>query len=359
VKTAVIMPSIRVPQNLLSWAQLLGEGDIIVIAGNERSPHDDIEVALLKTAAQHPEVAFDYLRPSDRRCQTSWVNEFIEPNHTHRRNLALLEALHHKAEMIITVDDDNFPATYEWVSLAKHLIAVPNIRPVVSSPSGWFDPGQLCEPPTVHRGYPISQRQQPSMFNTALSKATEDRRIGVVAGLWLGDPDIDAMERIVNDPTIHAISSSVTLAPGTWGPFDSQSTAVCRELAPLMFMWTDVGRYDDIWCSYLMRAIMDATGWHVTYGEPLVRQERNPHNLLRDLKDEMFGYEHTETLCAFLRDISDELIAKRDDAAVGTPWTMFKYVVDQLSWGCRFLPDRTILGLKAWVKDVDDLMAPV
>lgn len=360
MKTAVIMPSIRVPQNLRSWAELLGEGDQVIIAGNENSPHDEIEIALVTAAAKYPTVSFDYLRPSDKRCTSSWINDYIESNHTHRRNFALLEALHAGADVIITVDDDNFPATYTWVDDAKRLLAEPNSRPVVNSASGWFDPGQLCEPPTVHRGYPISQRQQPGMFTTTIPSEAHHLRIGVVAGLWLGDPDIDAMERIVNDPVIHGISSSATLAHGTWGPFDSQSTAVCRQLAPLMFMWTDVGRYDDIWCSYLMRAIMDVTGYHVTYGEPLVRQERNPHNLLRDLKDEMFGYEHTEDLCSFLRDMSEELKLKRSETPEhSNPWAMFKYVVDQLGWSCRFLPDRTILGLKAWIKDVDDLMTQV
>lgn len=353
MKTAVIMPSIRVPQNLEAWSALLGEDDVFIIAGNEKSPHEDIEVALVKAAVTYVGVSFEYLRPSDKSCTETYVNEFIEPNHTHRRNFALLEALRYGADMIVTIDDDNFPA-YEpnWVTRAGELLTQPNERVMAVSTSGWFNPGDLCLPPVTHRGYPISRRQQPQLTSYV---EPNGERVGVVAGLWLGDPDIDAMERIIIDPVVHGVGSPTTLAHGTWGPFDSQSTAIHRDLAPLMFMWTDVGRYDDIWCSYLMRAIMDATGWHVTYGEPLVRQERNPHNLIRDLKDELFGYEHTETLCAFLRDLSVSELSWKDL----TPWQMFKLVVDQLSWGCRFLPDRTILGLKAWVKDIDDLMAPV
>ncbi len=354
MKTAVIMPSIRVPQNLNAWAKLLNEDDMIIVAGNERSPHEDIEVALVKAAVTYVGVSFEYLRPSDKSCTETFINEFIEPNHTHRRNLALLEALRSDANMIVTIDDDNFPVGADWLTRAQTLLLTPNnARTVAVSASGWYNPGDLCTPPVTHRGYPLSQRQQPQFVS---AHDANDERIGVVAGLWLGDPDIDALERIVVDPMVHGIRQSMTLARGTWGPFDSQSTAVHRDLAPLMFMWTDVGRYDDIWCSYLMRAIMDATGWHVTYGEPLVRQERNPHNLLRDLKDELFGYEHTEDLCAFLRDVSAELtLRKAETPEHGNPWTMFKYVVDQLSWECRFLPDRTILGLKAWIKDIDEL----
>jgi hypothetical protein len=355
MKTAVIMPSIRTPQNLEAWSALLGEDDVFIIAGNEKSPHEDIEVALLQAAVKFPDVTFDYLRPSDKRCTETYINEFIEPNHTHRRNFALLEALRYGADMIVTVDDDNFPA-YEpsWITKAATLLDDPNSdRLVATSASGWFNPGDLCLPPVTHRGYPISQRQEPGFVSYV---APADQRIGVVAGLWLGDPDIDAMERIIVDPTVHGIRGSVTLAPGTWGPFDSQSTAICRELAPLMFMWTHVGRYDDIWCSYLMRAIMDATNWHVTYGEPLVKQERNPHNLIRDLKDELFGYEHTEELCAALRVMSYHL--KEENTMMGQPrgpWEMFKYIVTDLPWAFNRLPLQTYDGLKAWIKDVDEL----
>jgi len=34
-------------------------------------------------------------------------------------------------------------------------------------------------------------------------------------------------------------------------------------------------------------------GYVVHLGQPFVYQQRNPHNLVRDLKDEMLGYEHT------------------------------------------------------------------
>jgi hypothetical protein len=354
VKTAVIMPSIRIPQNLIAWAELLGEDDVVIIAGNERSPHEDIEVELLKAATKHPGVTFDYLRPSDKRCTETYINEFIEPNHTHRRNFALLEALRYGAEQIVTIDDDNFPHFQpNWIDQSHQLLYTPNVRHVASSSSGWFNPGDLCIPAVTHRGFPLSQRQAPSHVSY---RSTNDERIGVVAGLWIGDPDIDAIERIVVDPAVSGLRPPATLAVGTWGPFDSQSTAIHRSLAPLMFMWTNVGRYDDIWCSYLMRAIMDATGWHVTYGAPAVKQERNPHNLLRDLKDELFGYEWTEKLCTELREVSAHLA--KENTMMGQPrgpWEMFKYIVADLPWICKWLPLETSEGLKAWIKDVDDL----
>ncbi len=63
-----------------------------------------------------------------------------------------------------------------------------------------------------------------------------------------------------------------------------------------------VGRLDDIWMSYFVRAIADQLGDSVLYGPPLVVQDRNPHDFLHDLAQELGGYILTETLVEYLRD---------------------------------------------------------
>ena len=39
------------------------------------------------------------------------------------------------------------------------------------------------------------------------------------------------------------------------------------------------------------------------FGFPLVKQERNPHNYFKDHQAERIGLEHTETFCAWLREV--------------------------------------------------------
>jgi hypothetical protein len=125
-----------------------------------------------------------------------------------------------------------------------------------------------------------------------------DARIGVAAGLWLGDPDIDAATRIVNAPQVLQLSDTVrsglAVAPGCFTPFNSQNTAFRADLAALMMVWVDVGRYDDIWAAYAAERVMMDTGDWVHFGPPLVWQERNAHDLIKDLKDELYGMEHTD-----------------------------------------------------------------
>src|SRR5207247_10221927 len=63
-----------------------------------------------------------------------------------------------------------------------------------------------------------------------------------------------------------------------------------------------IGRLDDIWMSYFIRAVGDQLGETVVYGPPLVVQDRNPHNFVKDLSEELGGYILTERLVAYLRE---------------------------------------------------------
>jgi hypothetical protein len=137
----------------------------------------------------------------------------------------------------------------------------------------------------------------------------------VNAGLWLQSPDVDAtanieepirvigMEPIAGDRTC-------ALAAGTWCPFNSQNTAFDISVLPAMYLVVmldtvrgyRIGRLDDIWMSYFVRAIADQLGDAVLYGPPLVAQHRNPHNFVRDLSEELTGYILTEKIIDYLRE---------------------------------------------------------
>lgn len=357
MKTAVIMPTIRVPENALAWATLLNPAtDVMVIAGNEISPHDDI-VHRLDEVTSETGVHTSYLHPDSDFVRTTQIRNHLPVNHTNRRNLALLAALRSKPDVVVTIDDDNYPKAPTWLT-GVHALLRDNAqvhRPLISSSTGWWNAGELCRPPVVHRGFPVSRwRERPDTTIENQPSGTPPARIGVVASLWIGDPDINAAERMVTDPEIIDITGSVVLAPGTWCPFDSQSTAVRGNLAPMLFMWPEVGRYDDIWSSYVMRAVMDVVGWHVTYGLPAVVQKRNPHKLIRDLKDEMWGYEHTEEFTDDLRQVLTELPA---DASGWSVMDVYYKVMSRLQ-DCTVVPGWTKMAFEAWLDDLANVLPP-
>ena len=64
-----------------------------------------------------------------------------------------------------------------------------------------------------------------------------------------------------------------------------------------------MGRYDDIWPSYVVVRIAQHLGDVIAYGHPLLRQKRNEHILWKDLDNERVGMLLTDEYCAALRSL--------------------------------------------------------
>lgn len=350
---ALITTTINVPSNLREWRRHLDYEDIVVVAGDYKTPHSDV-IEFMRELDGGAERNI-YLRPTEQERLYPRVSETTGWGCIQRRNLAVLRAMEENPETITTIDDDNYP----WARGGNWFDGLANVldwthecnSTLVSNSDGWFNPGSLCKPAVTHRGYPLSKRV--NHFDASSDDYDYDAqpRIGVVASLWRGDPDIDAVERIAVNPWVADITESVVLSANTWAPFNSQATTVVGELAPLLFMWPGVGRYDDIWASYLARAVMDVRDWHVAYGEPIVKQDRNAHDLVRDLENEIFGMKHNEAVIEILRGpLSPEII----DSSAGINHLM-REVFARFT-GVDWLPAWTKRAYDAWFEAVSEIL---
>jgi len=300
MKIALISTTIHAP-TVYALYRAFGPEVEIIVAGDRKTPHDEVRKLLKPHNIR-------YLDPAEQEKLGHASSDIIGWNSVQRRNIALLEALRTGADVIITVDDDNIPMDASYFATFERLLTQPFNGLRVSTASNWFDVGGLLQPVAPHRGFPVSRRRkdQGATFGPALGA-----KIGVAAGLWFGDPDTDAMTRIVERPNVSQVSealrSGLLVAPGCFTPFNSQNTAYRAEIAPLMAMWISVGRYDDIWASYFAERVMMETGHHVHFGTPFVWQQRNEHDLLLDLQEEKLGDTHTEQ---FVRDLLDADLGK-------------------------------------------------
>lgn len=343
-RVALITTTINVPHVLTQWAKSMGVDDIIIVAGDQTSPHDEI-LDLLIDISEHTDANTQYLHPDH---QTKWASsEAIGWRSIQRRNIALLEAMKLNPQYILTVDDDNAPHSSDQVNHLVRIMEDPENDNFVKSSTGWLNPGRGCHDrryrSVIHRGFPLNRRGEVPLVTHA-----PRCDVGVAAMLWTGAPDIDAIERIVNNPIITRVAhDNPILTPGTWAPFNSQATMYRAELAPLMMVWPGVGRYDDIWAGYLARKVMDEFNYGVYYGHPIVHQDRNEHDLMRDLEGEMHGMRWTPTLIEVLRDI--------DLSAQSTITSAMYYVHAELRLHGHIVPNKTQNAFDAWAQDLETI----
>lgn len=240
---------------------------------------------------------------------------FIPWRSDNRRNVGFLLSWRDGVDVMVSVDDDNFPQDANWFNAHELVIGqIPRTR-VISASGGWLNTMQMlaCKPPGTFwpRGYPFSARQ-PAELTESSAMAT----VTINQGLWLGDPDIDAVTRLGAHPVAWSKPrQSCVLAKDTWTPVDSQNTAIHRDVIPAYWFtrmpaWG--GRMGDIFSGYFAQACAKHLGHSVRVGTPLVTQERNKHDLLKDLSLEFPFYRLLEELLAWLPGIQLDGSTYRD-----------------------------------------------
>jgi hypothetical protein len=311
MKTTVVTTTINIPSLLLDYARnacQYGHSDLdFIVIGDRKSP---------------PEIA-DFCKNIDRLypcaywdipAQERYLARFpdlwrhLRFDSIQRRNIGLLMAWRNGANVAITIDDDNFITNHDFIGLHGTVGTVLQMT-VYSSTSGWLDVCSFLEADDgvrfYHRGYPQKMRwmEREHFVTTQLARG----RLAVNAGFWLDNPDIDALTRMERQPVVRGFkpgfAGRIALEPGVWSPFNSQNTALVRDVLPAYFLSPYIGRYDDIWASYIVNRIAQHFRDLIAFGQPLVRQQRNPHNLWKDLDAERDGMILTDDFCAALRSI--------------------------------------------------------
>lgn len=313
------------------------------IVGDLKTPHDEMLEFVGDTLKEaHWTDNTVYLSPDD---QKHWkCSELIGWNCVQRRSIGFLEAIKDGADIIITHDTDNLPLNYNYFN--DFLNAFSTYNGLQIGGKGWTDIGDLAFPrdaafSVVQRGTP-----QPGMCDQTISFVT-DAKVGLATGIILGSPDTSAIDRIAYlDPQVHQVSEllrkGIVLHPKGRAAVNSQNTAFLRQFAPAMFMAPGVGRGDDIVAGLLTQRIMRDQGYTTHFGQPFVFQQRHEHDLIEDLKAEMWLNENVAEVADFL----DRMTLAPDVL------TSCRYF-----WGgCGIFPSETVEAALAFLEDVEGVM---
>lgn len=214
-------------------------------------------------------------------------------NHYSRKVLGYLEAARRGAEIIYDTDDDNAPKP-EWgvapfegsfEKTAEDLGFVNACR--------WFTDQHIWP-----RGFPLRSIRDPGCIPRRGQTPPTATSVGVWQSLTDEDPDVDALYRLViGTPCRFREGERMVLARGTLCPCNSQATAFRKSCFPLLFLPSGVtSRVTDILRGLVAQPVLWAAGLHLGFTSASVVQDRNPHDLLRDLEDEIPLYRHTKTI---------------------------------------------------------------
>ncbi len=254
--------------------------------------------------------------------QETWMKEYpklsqmIPYNSDNRRNVGYLMALQHGADIIISIDDDNYPTNADF--LKGHYITGDAVTlPTITSSNRWFNACSLLKNDKgveiFPRGFPYSKRFEQNSIESVKSSG----RVAINMGLWINDPDVDAITHLAVPVKIVGFNSTrerMAVGRGTFCPINSQNTSVSRRAMtayyyPIMgadIFGTKIDRFGDIWQGYFAKKIVDAMDERVVVGTPLTDHRRNKHDYLEDLQKEMWGIVINEKMLNWLVDLKIE-----------------------------------------------------
>lgn len=231
------------------------------------------------------------------------------------------------ADVIITLDDDCFPAEEEFVQ--KH---INNLQ--ASAPRQWFP--TFPHPRYLYtRGFPYGVRNK--------------ARVVVSHGLWSNKMDMDAKtQQLIGDVNVPAYAPLRQFVPfGMYFPMSSMNLAFSRDATSLMYfplMGRDpegkawgYDRYDDIWAGILAKKIMDHLGWAAVNGSPFV-EHRKASDVKVNLRKEKTGMKVNE----FLWKVVDAVVLKQD-----TPQACYRELAEKIAYpnGTYFQKLRVAMGI--------------
>ncbi len=251
----------------------------LIVAGDTKTPHEYYKN--LKNCT--------YLSPDDQEKISKELSDAIGWKSIRRRNFALIQAYNMGADIVATVDDDNIP----YDNWGKDLLVGKEVEVDFYEIDDFvFDPIGVTKHNTLwHRGFPlecVKNRNYPLPIKKKVN-------CKIQADFWDGDPDIDAVCRIIQQPEIK-FENFNPFSSNRISPFNSQNTFLTREMIPNYMMIPHIGRMDDIWGAYHLQHVHKNEKPYIVYNKASVYQDRNPHDLVIDMEQEIIGYRHNSNV---------------------------------------------------------------
>ena len=292
-QATVVLTTINSPNpKIEKWAEI--SGNKVIVVGDNKTPCD----------WSHKDC--DFISIEAQRKGIFAISKGLLENHYTRKNIGYLYALKNGASMIIDTDDDNYPFEQKWLELFnnekpslylkdKETLTFKNVYTHFSNDETPFWP----------RGFPLNKltTEDSIIMPEDVIPSSKETTIGLWQCMVDGDPDIDAIHRLIFKKTPHFIHSQpILFGRNNLCSFNSQNTLwKCKSIFPLLYLPATVSfRFTDILRSYVAQLIMERAQICFGFYPSTSYQERNDHNLMVDFESEISMYQHTENIVSAL-----------------------------------------------------------
>jgi len=273
-QAAVVITSIASPTTAV---EALASNDLLqtIVIGDTKTPKD----WHLKNAI--------YLSVEEQIHQYAALGSKLPVCHYARKNIGYLEAIRLGYQIIVDTDDDNIPLDNWYIPEAQgSFLCSPEDQGFINVYSYFSD--EFIWP----RGLPLEsvRSEQTRAFKDNLENKAQ--HVPVWQGLANGDPDVDAIYRLIIDkPCTFENRAPLVLDTGTVSPYNSQNTITYKEAFTLLYLPSYVSfRFTDILRGLVGQVILWDHNYRLGFFEATVFQERNPHDYFEDFKGEIPVY---------------------------------------------------------------------
>jgi hypothetical protein len=223
-------------------------------------------------------------------------------------SFGFLVAYEEDANIVIEIDDDvcSFENSLLVGEHVKNLSGRTGFT--INSSSKWyntltnlvFDRNASLFP----RGHPYSTDARLGSYN----QETRNTESVLNMGLWSGDPDLDAATLLScgglnsksQTKSLRLLHDRITVGRGTYFALCSMNTAFRRLIVPAFYQLymneLGIDRFDDIWSGIFIKRIADQVGDSISLGAPILRHEKRPREVFKDLRAECEGIAINEVL---------------------------------------------------------------
>jgi len=331
---ATVVTTISEPTvSLTTFAERLAEsGNCLIVVGDSKGP----EKFSLRGC--------EFFSLDDQQKMPFALPAILPVGHYTRKNIGYLFAIQQSPECLYETDDDNAPLD-SWQPRSL------SVRALSKRADGWFNAYRCFTDEFIWpRGLPLDQVRNGSFPSNALATSPQEVDAPIQQGLADNSPDVDAVWRLLHDkPITFDRKPSVCLQPGTWCPFNSQSTWWRPQAYPLMYLPSYCSfRMTDIWRSFVAQRCLWEMGYGVVFHAAEVYQERNPHDLMKDFEAEIPGYRGNQ---AFVNVLAATALKSGPQHALDNLVRCYERLIE-----ADFFPDKEMELVHAWAQDIEPLL---